>query len=369
MGLRGPKKKLPKHDQHGPSASVNRDYAAGGCESFESQPEETPDAAKGTDLHARVQSSDYTDLSEMDADAVDWCREQILKLCGARAVFERHVTVLSGAKKPKVVTYGTLDVGEHLGLEGVVIDLKFGRNPVPPPESNIQIALYGEAWRQEHMLRQVTLVILQPFVTRKVKVAYVVAPEMRATGPSFWTQKAILTRWRTIRRRHLSTEPRLRASYRCGFCLHGATCPAAIRHASNLKLSASDGKLKSPARLGRIRSDIAQFERWAKQFKNYLSALMTNENVQVPGWVVQERSGKRRVRPGKVFPVVSDVIPRGPFDTLCKINVGDLEDAYARRYAKIHGTTIEAGIMMFRSVTNDVVEVADGSKVVVRASP
>jgi len=126
--------------------SPSKFEASKGCPCFEENPRSSEaDKDRGTDLHEYMEDilRPLTDLEQADAEAVQFCRDFDTKVNQNYGPFVRSYRELP-IRKTDRSPGGKLDFCA-VNKDGtiVILDWKFGIQPVPPAESNMQIRAYA----------------------------------------------------------------------------------------------------------------------------------------------------------------------------------------------------------------------------------
>ncbi len=126
--------------------SPSKFEASKGCPCFEENPRNSEaDKDRGTDLHAYMEdpTRPLTDLEQADAEAVQFCRDKEAFIIENYGPFEELYRELKIAKTNQSPG-GLLDFcGINKDGTVVIIDWKFGVQPVPAADSNMQLRAYA----------------------------------------------------------------------------------------------------------------------------------------------------------------------------------------------------------------------------------
>lgn len=190
-------------------------------------PPPSADAALGTELHRHMElGTDPADPAH--AEALLWCRtqEQLLIDSLLLPTAEQPITTIREERlwAPLNAFSGQKDVGHYTADTALLIDYKFGRLPVEPAGSNIQLMAqaYLEFFNRDH-LTTIHACILAPFVSRATpQVVTYTEDDIPAMGD---TLQAYLT---AAAQPNAPLRPSLHA---CRYCRAASTCPAASQHA------------------------------------------------------------------------------------------------------------------------------------------
>lgn len=181
-----------------------------------------PEALVGTRLHENMHEGTMPEDPE-EAEAVQWCREKrtslVVELLGTEEAACEVITETRFEEKQGLYT-GALDFAAISGDKAVLIDYKFGRDPVPAASQNIQLAAYAILLLDARPnLETVYALIMQPFHARPSQ------PKICAFDRSAAEQaRSYITK---ILAATASEKAPLRPSLRgCKYCRALDTCPA-----------------------------------------------------------------------------------------------------------------------------------------------
>jgi CRISPR/Cas system-associated exonuclease Cas4 (RecB family) len=136
--------------------SPSKFEASRGCPCFEENPRNSAvDKDRGTDLHEYMEDvlRPLTELDQQDAEAVQFCRDVDAKVHDNYGPFVEAYREL-GIRKTDRSPGGKLDFcGINKDGTVVILDWKFGVQPVPAAESNMQILAYA-LMAHEHFVSQ-----------------------------------------------------------------------------------------------------------------------------------------------------------------------------------------------------------------------
>lgn len=191
-------------------------------------PPASPAAATGTALHAHMENgTDPEDSNE--AEALLWCRTQesllLESLLGTTSPTTHREQRLWAADES---FSGQADVIYIHGSAALIVDYKFGRNPVEPAESNWQ-------------LRALSLLTLQNFATVDTVYSTILQPFLSRTTPTCvsYTRSqlsdlsaAVKSALEAANSPSPAFSPSLHA---CRYCRALPTCPAASQHAHSIE--------------------------------------------------------------------------------------------------------------------------------------
>ena len=323
------------------------------------EPPSSPDAEAGTDLHARIPPGvSLDDLAIADREIVEGCREIVRQY--ATAKYRQSTTYYEEPLNFAGVSAGTADVlivtGEHV----VVIDWKFGWNPVEI--ENLQVATYATLAMDQWYCNSATVVLWAPRTMREPTVFHFTGED--ADG--------ILARIKAIRETAEGTDALvLQASATaCQYCPARAICPAlrieALAAVENGEITIRDDQAADYWRAATMA------EKWGEAVKGQIRGMAHHgRNTGLgppPGIKVGVRRGNRRVSdPQAFYDKVSHRFSIAQFLSACDVKVARLEESYARS-RKDEGITLKAAKEEFAEMTVDIVR-RDRESLVVSLAP
>lgn len=260
-------------------------------------PEDTKDAASGTRIHAYLAGEITADkLSEEEmhtATACDSLAWEFLK--------SRGFTPDSPIKREqrfwmipdyKPLCSGKADLFARKGPFGVVIDYKTGRNEVTTATGNLQLRALVACVAADDFLGSVEAVIVQPWASPRVTVAYYGPKEIELAT-------AEIVR---IARSAIEDEGKTTvAGDHCKYCPAKGLCPATRVAVQTLAVTVADRsqrELMSPAEKLQFWKACNLAIEIAESFKAHVKRELENDPRSIPGLTL---------KPGAVRTKVTDV--------------------------------------------------------------
>lgn len=205
--------------------SPSKFEASKGCPCFEENPRSSEaDKDRGTDLHGYMEDIllPVTNLEQADAEAVQFCRDQDAKIQDNYGPFVKTYRELKIPKTDRSPG-GLLDFcGVNKDGTVVIIDWKFGVQPVPSAESNMQLRAYA-------------LMAHEYFVSKGIKVNHIVTGIVQPAQNLLDIADIGVEELESIERELKDANDRVNDPFKqpdpsdaskCQRCKHASRCPA-----------------------------------------------------------------------------------------------------------------------------------------------
>ena len=274
----------------------------------------SPEADEGTMLHDRIVSRNLGGLTAEQEKLVTECIQFMDGFKDENLIEVQQEFRLTVYKDEAVLTYGTADVVMIWKDYAIVIDWKFGRNPVKDASRNLQLAAYALATMQKYGVRRVKAIIYQPRIHA-------------CTSYEFTRPEAILHNIGLVIAAAKDDDKLvLRAGDACRYCLAKAKCPAFHERFESLGSEPETNALADPNVLLAYWEKSKVVEKFLKELKEAVEAYV-NEHGELGGWKFKEKPGNREFTDTTaVFERMSDILTPGEFSSLCKVSVATLVD-------------------------------------------
>jgi hypothetical protein len=320
-------------------------------------PETTnPDADEGTLLHKAMEDPSLREsLTEEQRELCErcdvWLRELIERTSiGSVPQYReaaREVPVVAFDAQGEKLYDGTCDlILEHVDKTKVIIvDWKFGRNPLSEITAAAQMAGYAGCWGAY----EVDAWIFQPRLNATYH-AYFPHPQLelgRIIG--------------LIAACKAPDAPLMPGKEQCQYCKALGTCPAikqqveaavAIRPPIDLAVRIAEALEIA---------DVA--EEWSKAVRDAAKGIL-RVGEKIPGWKLQERQGIRQIKDANAcFQAMVDYMSPGEFIQAVEVKLGKLEEIYC---GKVGGKKAEAKAS-FNAALSGVIEHKPSYQALVRA--
>ena len=290
-------------------------------------------ADEGTNLHAAVWDKELRkDMSADQLQALEWVDERLASFEGITWHPEQQVQVTApGLFDPEIevlISRGTSDgIGVYppdheMAGRVVVVDFKFGYNPVDDPIENEQFAAYAAGAMQRFGASEAECILLQPRL--RIEASY-----------TFTDPDAITKSLRRIRNTASRRELVLNSGPQCTYCRARGFCPELraneqyIQEADEVALSmirpenarlvydiVKSVEAKSKVILARVRDVVKEAQ---------------DSGGQVEGLKISMKSGARKITDlVGAYERVKDILRMDEFLAVCKVEVGKLEEIIAR---------------------------------------
>lgn len=277
----------------------------------------------GTELH-RCMETGETPTDPQLADTLSWVRDTELKLTNeliGPARIERETRLWS----PDNSWSGQPDyVALNADLtEALIIDYKFGYNPVEPADANLQLSALAVLLKNRYStLVRVTTCILQPFVTRSYSLCEFDVQTL---------EKAALFINNVVDKATSPGQPCKPSATACRYCPAFSTCPA-VSLTINTIPSAVDLETNwqsfSPERK-RLAFNLATLaKKWAAQVETLIKAdLLASEPI--PGLeLAKGRQSTKLTDPATAFSRLNaefpDHVTPTAFTACCNVSIPQL---------------------------------------------
>jgi len=340
-----------KHHENGPSSLYRRWRCPGSMHAERGLKEiSNKDAKEGTELHEAVwRTKEQNAVLSMEQQSVlHFAKKDLDALAGkyhvAEWVVEKRVSVYD--KDWNEITFGTPDaygIGEITknGVEKTVIvlvDFKFGRNPVDQASSNLQLAAYALALHQMLGIGEVVAMIIQPRVVEKHK-------------PYTFTQfNEIRDLIAGIIRRASHPTAKRCAGTQCTYCKTFGKCKKADKVRDELMMSQSVEITKSNAE--EMYEKAMMVEKVVKKIKAQCKQLTDQAGGSIGRLEIQERKGARQCQDlQKAYEAIQEHVTVKEFLSFCTLRIADFEGFAARRFIALEKVeTVRSGVEMFREL-------------------
>ncbi len=285
---------------------------------------ESADAAMGTRLHKHMEDgSEPVDAGE--AEACFWCRETAVLLCdqvGINTGGESFIARREVRLWDKDGSFsGQADVMFFEGDKVLILDYKFGRNPVTRPVQNMQLAalalLVADNFPEVEMFYAG---ILQPYVSREIPDVVMMHRE-GMEGVRSYIRAALA-------KAQGENPPLCAGEKQCRYCRAAAGCPA-------LSLTMQKGALTDFQRWTMLTPEQRrQAYDWAKAAKRAAAKIEEAiradlaDDMEIPGLELTDgRAGFKVTDPGQAFSVLSSCLDVSAleFSACCSVTITPLD--------------------------------------------
>lgn len=362
---------MSDHHKYAPSSMDRISRCPGSVYMTEGLPElPSPDAAEGTDLHAGV-TGDIEGLSDEDIEITERCRQFVIEQAESAGCpmedVQWEVRLELHDKDGTLINHGTADVVIPGANALIVIDWKFGYIAVDPVKDNWQIANYCAAAMEKYNRESAIGMVYQPRIFKR-EDRY---SEYLYTDPDTIVKNIefFITRAENKGQIHLvASEPA------CRYCKARATCPAA-----NRKFMGAVAIAERPGGLAKIAASNARdfwescgmVDKILKDMRARVRQVLDEaerDGMEVDGLEWSTRRGNRYATdPQAMYDKIAGMIPIGEFMDYVKVDLGKLEDAYARKLRDEDAVdSIKAGKAKFNEVVADCIARGRDSKSVTK---
>ena len=283
--------------------------------------EESEWAAEGTRLHHAVAMQNVDGLNDEQATAVQKCLDLLKELSTPedQITFEQQVTVKDA--DGTLLTEGFVDaiIWNPNTKKLIVVDWKFGYNPVKDVSGNIQVASYAAGAMQKFKVSQCEAYVFQPRIFRKSRYL-------------FTNEEAIVANIRSIIHKAKSRDLVLKAGEdACRYCRARLNCPAFRLNFQRLSACKPDYDLSD------IPTLVSLYEA-SKEAKSFIAEVesavkkVIEDKGRCGNYVFQTAEGAREVKDlNALYATVKDYLTPQEFNSVCKITLGKFETALAEK--------------------------------------
>jgi hypothetical protein len=334
------------HHPYGPS-SLARVVACPGSVVLSAGMADIPTdyADEGHELHAIVAGLALppVDLSAEHAELVQACRDELSRYdAPAGILHEQRLSLLDIDFNE--VSFGTADVLIPRADDLVLVDWKFGRGTIEPAESNWQMQAYAAMALQASGKARCQVVLYQPRLRRRTDAVY---------GRDIITgvQDAI----------HVAKYQNEKSLYlcygeHCKYCRAKPTCMEYQRKVMPV-VGQSTQAVTDPVTIADWLEKASAVVKWAENVKHRARQMMIEEKVEVPGWGLANKQGKRQIADAQAaYQRLVATIGHEAFMEAVKLDIATLEDTYARKRKAEAGVTLVAAKRELAEVLDGIME-------------
>jgi hypothetical protein len=307
------------------------------CQNDPNIKEDSKDADEGTFLHDKAwdDREGLTDEQSYLMHVIDTELDRLATLHGIEK-WVGEVTLPIKDPNGDEYSFGTPDIyglfTDEEGLKGgVLIDNKFGRDPVAHPYKNHQIRAGALALHQEFGLDYVIGVIIQPRVRRKDH------PSTR-----FRNFKAIMVDLLRIRNECMKDRPEGCSGEWCKYCKAlKKRCP--IVHKVEGEIATTRLDVISFDNAEELYAKAQLVEKRCKAIKNHCKQLTILKGGELGRLEIKVSKGSRSVdNIQKFYESIQEHIEIQDFLKLCKVDLGKLED-------KLSTVLVNKGVIQYKN--------------------
>ena len=324
------------HHQFGPSGLVNYEL----CARFEKEVEGEgyvphPVAVEGTLLHAKVERRDVSNLDSNQVTMVENCLAYLDQHTKGYNVEQEILLDVGKRKDGTFASHGHADVVAVSNEKAVLIDWKFGFNPVDDVEDNLQGQCYAEGLLNKY-----------PKV-KEVVVHFYMARYADGFSHRFTRSKdadKIRLRIETIIARVKDEADYTPSTRACLYCTEKGRCPAVAKHALALAKTQTEARLDldqidkvssteitDPVEAQRALRIAELLEPWCAEIKANAKKLL-QEGTVISGYDLKERRGAYKLSdPNSVYAVVQDEMTMDEFVQACSVSLSALQKLVSDR--------------------------------------
>ena len=285
---------------------------------------ETPSAisAEGTLLHNAVATGDFTGLNDEQIEVVQQCIDFYKSFMkeGSQVLFEQAVEI-KNPETGEVLTQGIVDCIVIVEPDViVVIDWKFGYNPVSNVERNIQLASYSAGVMQLFNVSAVDAWVFQPRIHKK-------------SHHLFTNEDAICANIKVIiNKTSVSSEGSIHlfaCEEACRYCKARLNCPAFRVKFQKLTASNGDYDLNHIPTLEKLYEASKGVKSFLSEIENAVKRVI-EEKGRCGKYTFELSKGSREVKDlNALYGKVQDYLTPQEFNSVCKVSLGKFEATVA----------------------------------------
>lgn len=295
--------------------------------------EASPAAAEGNLLHAAMRpGADLSNLTLEHKRLVECAREhgRLLYMEWLSVPVSWHAEISAVARlNGEHTVSGRLDWIGQDERNVLVIDWKFGRSYVEVAPDNLQLRAYaviGNDFKGPRDNERVVVAIVQPTVESNLQV----------TACVYLPHDIEAAREQLIKIADAASQPDAPRSpgEHCRYCkaLGTALCPESVEQASALARFERTDLLPVGEELAAWLDKCAVAEQYIDMIRSHARELLAN-GQEIPGWVLKPDTPIRTIPDAAAaWAQVHEVMSPEEFMGLCKVGVGDLQSAVAKKY-------------------------------------
>jgi hypothetical protein len=298
-----------------------------GLESAAPPEESSADATEGTMLHSVLAGFVPEKLTSEQERALDYCRRMETKTF-AEVFGEKKARVTREIELEMELNNCTL-TGHPDAIftspgKALVMDWKFGRNPVDPAEINQQLRGYALLVAEKFLAQEITVCIVQPRANL-VTVCKYTAADIEAAVEDIQN-----TVWKCMAEQKPVTIP---GESQCRYCRARATCPSLTDQSATLAI------VDQNAITG---DNAADLWRKTKLVEKHLGAIKSRiylmvstaeaEGRTIPGLTMKAGASRRTITdPTAAFNALASFISAEQFTSCCTVKIGELEEVFREK--------------------------------------
>ena len=330
------------HAEFGPSSIKMSAH----CPGYEGESGTNPAAEMGTRIHEALETGDWSGLNDYESSLAQGCRN------AEDAIFNKHGYVdfseLEDFKEIRLTmtlqdgeeTFGTCDRLTVNGTEAVQIDYKTGQGAVDEPQDNWQAKAYALGAFQR--FPQLDTIHFYFIACRRDEILFHTFTR-DDVDEIIHAISGVIQRAKEIRACFSKADPSLLIPQTkiCNYCKNAGKCPSLAKLAAETAIKYAPGEenflpmpeqvhgsfCDDPEELAKMLRVVPIVRKWASGVEFAARNLAIEEGVDVPGFEVKERRGRRSITSAlAAYGVIKDMVNVEDFlDGIDKFPVGKLE--------------------------------------------
>lgn len=331
------------HHPHGPSSLYHKEICPGfrGGDSGEA-------AEQGNRCHDALENDHRNNLSDEETEWVDMCAEAREHI--KDGLIREHGPIVEILREVKLgidgLNFGTFDHFYRTAKHGALVDYKFGWVEVPDAEVNPQGQNYALfVFDKYPELESVDVYFLQPKWGTVTSHRYTRADYQRL----YDRIRLIIDRAEAYEADPAGHQDLLQVTDQCRYCGARARCPALANRALVLHRGYMPDipmpdllhpeQMTDPQDVATGLKLARVMEEWQKAMKSRAMQMVLDEGLDLPGFELVHRKGKRVIDAQGAFGVVNELfgIQADEFTAACTVSVTALEKMVKDRQEKGKG--------------------------------
>lgn len=280
----------------------------------------TEEALEGTLLHDKVAQHNIEGLNQEQSEVVNKCIQMLSQVAGEHKIRHEY-TVRINDENGKELTFGSVDALIEKDNEIIIVDFKFGYNPVDSADENSQLAIYALGASREFKKDKVTCIIFQP------RIKHSTSSYVYQGGDAFMAIREYLDE--VIEKAESSQMVFNPCDTACRFCKAKAICPAIESKTMDvIKYSPESLVIDKMA----YYMDVAYMvEGWADSIKKKVKELLES-GVLIPNYSLQKCDGRTEIVDiNGAYQELSEDLTADEFRACCKGSFSELVGIYAKK--------------------------------------
>ena len=271
-------------------------------------------AKEGKLLHEAIATGNYDGLDDEQVATVEDCMAfalSLIKSPNAVVLYEQHFDITDD--DGSIITFGKADLVIIDSGKLILIDWKFGYNPVNDVHENIQLATYALGAMQKYKQNSCDCWVYQPRIHKKSHHVFQNAAAIRANI------KSIIKR-ATCESLHLNP-----SEAACRYCKARLNCPAFRLKFQRLSACKRDYDLSDINTLISLYEASKDIKSFTNEIESAVKSVIERDG-RCGKYIFQITEGSREVKDlNALFDTFKDLLTPKEFNSVCKLTLGKFE--------------------------------------------